>query len=93
MPLPKALYCIINVKNALQMWSVFSSYQLMFDKNSNIPPTLTDNPPALEGTTINHSFAKQIHAIHSARSAFIEAESSEKVRRALRTNLTAQSMF
>ena len=25
---------------------------------------LTDNPSALEGTTINHSFAKHIHTIH-----------------------------
>ena len=61
------------------MWSEFSSYQLVFGRNPNIPFTLSDNPPALEGTTINHSFAKHIHTIHSARSASIEAESSEKV--------------
>ena len=92
MPLPKALYWAINAKNALQMWSGFSSYQLVFGRNPNIPSTLTDNLPALEGTTINHSFAKHIHAIHSARSAFIEAESSEKVRRALRIKLRTQSI-
>ena len=29
--------------------------------------TLTDNPSAFEGTTINQSFAKHIHTIHSAK--------------------------
>ena len=37
-------------------------------------------------------FTKRIFAVHSARSAFIEAESSEKVRRALRSTLRAQSI-
>ena len=37
-------------------------------------------------------FAKHIFAVHSARSAFIEAESNEKVRRALRTKLRTQSI-
>ena len=90
MSLPKALYWAINVKNALQIWSGFSSYQLVFGRNPNIPSTLTDNPPALKSATINHSFVKCIHAIHSLRSASTEAESSEKVRRALRAKLIAQ---
>ena len=64
----------------------------MFRRNPNIPSTLTDNPPALEGTKINHSYAKHIHATHSARSVFIEAECSEKVRRALRAKLRTQSI-
>ena len=67
MPLPKALYWAINAKNALKMWSGFPSYQLVFGRNPNIPYTLTDNPPALEGTATNLSFVKHIHAIHSAR--------------------------
>ena len=54
MSLPKALYWVINAKNALKMWSGFSSYQLVFGRNPNMPSILTDNPPALEGTTINH---------------------------------------
>ena len=74
--LPKYLSWAINAKNALQMWSGLSFYQLVFGRNPNTLSTLTDNHPALEGTTINHSFAKHIHAIHSGRSAFIEAESS-----------------
>ena len=64
----------------------------MFGRNPNTPSTLTDNPPALEGTVINHSFAKHIHSIQSAISAFIEAESSEKVWRALRAKFKAQSI-
>ena len=72
MPLPKALYWAINAKNTFQIRPGFLSYQLVFKRNPKITSTLTENPPALDGTTINHSFAKHIHAIHSARSAFIE---------------------
>ena len=86
-PLPKALYWAINAKNALQM------LVLVFGRNPNIPYTLADNPPALKGTTINHSFTKYVHAIRSAISAFTEAESSEKVRRALRAKLRAQGVY
>ena len=74
------------------MWSEFSSYQLAFGGNRNISSTLSDNPLALEGTTINHSFAKHIHTIHSARSASIDAESSGKVWRALQARLRAKSI-
>ena len=92
MPLPKALYWAINAKNTFQIRSGFSSYQLVFRRNPKITSTLTENPPALDGAAINHLFAKHIHAIHSARSAFIDAESSKKVRRALQAKLRAWSI-
>ena len=40
--------------------------------------------PALENVTVSHVVADHLNAMHSARKAFIEAESSEKIKRALR---------
>ena len=87
MPLPKALYWAINAKNTFQIRPGFLSYQLVFKRNPKITSTLTENPPALDGAAINHLFAKHIHAIHSARSAFIDAESSKKVDGLYKQNL------
>ena len=53
MPLNIAPVWAINVKNSLQMWNGFSSYQLVFGQNPNIPNVMTDKPPALHGTTIS----------------------------------------
>ena len=77
-----ALAWAINAKNSLQMWNGFSSYQLVFGQNPNIPNTMCDKPPALEGKTTSATFAEHINALYSPRRAYISAESSEQVRRA-----------
>lgn len=82
--LETALVWAINAKNCLQMWNGFSSYQLVFGQNPNLPNVMRDLPPALEGTTMNQVFAKHINTLHAARRAYIEAESSSKIRRALK---------
>lgn len=79
-----ALLWAVNAKNSLQMVSGWSPYQLVFGINPNLPSVLTDKPPALEGTTMNEIFAKHLNALHSGRRAFIQAESSQRIRRALR---------
>ena len=79
-----ALIWAVNAKNCLHMNSGYSSYQLVFGQNPNLPNVLIDNPPALEGTTISKTFAKHLNALHSSRRAFIKAESSERIRCALR---------
>lgn len=91
MPLEIALSSALNAKNSLAMWNGFSSYQLVYGQNPNIPSVLVDNPPALEGRTTSEVFAKNLNALHSARSAFIEAETSEKIRRALRHKIRVSS--
>ena len=78
-----------NARNALQMWQGFSSYQLVFGQNPNLPNIMTDNPPALEGSTSSAAFAKHITALHSSRQAFIKSESDERIRRALRHKVRA----
>ena len=82
--LENALAWAIHAKNCLEMSAGYSPYQLVFGRNPKLPSVLHDNPPALEGTTINSSFAEHLNNLFSARKAFVKAESSEKIRRALR---------
>ena len=77
----------INAKNSLQSVHGFSPFQLVFGRNPNLPNILEDNPSALEVTTSSEIVRKQITALHAARKAFIESESSECIRRALRKNI------
>ena len=84
LPLATALSWALNAKNSLQMWCGFSSYQLVYGKNPNIPSVMTANPPALEGTTVSSYFAQHMNTFHAARQAYIQAESSERIRKALR---------
>ena len=48
----QSLLCWANMaRNALQMWNRFSSHQLVFGWNPNLPNIMTDILPALEGST------------------------------------------
>ena len=51
--------------------------------NPNLPSVLVNKAPGLEGTTISEVFAEYLNALYSARKAFIQAESSGRIRRAL----------
>ena len=52
---------------------------------------MNDSLPALEGTTISKTLGKHLNAMHAGRKAFIMAESSEKIRRALRHQIRPTS--
>ena len=88
-----ALTWAVNAKNSLSMVYGWSPYQLVFGANPNLPNTFTDKPPALENTTVSKNFAKHLNALHSGRRAFIQAESSERIRRALRHKIRASGEF
>ena len=76
-------------RNALQMWNGFSSHQLVFGQNPNFPGIMTDGLPALIGATSSKVFADHLNALHESRRAFMQSESSERIRRALRTKVRA----
>ena len=81
-----ALAWAVNAKNCLHNVYGFSPAQLVFGRNPNLPSVLNDKLPALEGATASEQVAQNLRAKHEARKSFIEAESSEKIRRALRHN-------
>lgn len=70
-----ALYWALIAKKSLNNISGYSSYQLVFGCNPNLPSIFTNEPPALEGTTISDIVGKHLNTLHDARKAFIEAES------------------
>lgn len=78
-----ALAWAINAKNCLQMVGGFSPYQLVYGWNPRLPCTMSDDLPALGGTS-SEMVAKHLNASHSARKAFISAETSDKIQWALR---------
>ena len=79
-----ALSWACHAKNCLLMSGGYSSYQLVFGRNPKIPHVEQDSLPALEGITQSVILAKHLSALHSSRRHFIEAETSAKIRLALR---------
>lgn len=44
---------------------------------------MMENPPVHEGSTVSLAFAQNINVLHSTRQAYIQAESSDNIRKAL----------
>ena len=65
---------------SLQMWHGYSSYQLVFGTNPNLPNIMTDNLPALQGATSSEILAKHLQALHESCEAFIQSEADERIR-------------
>ena len=61
----------------------FSPNQMVLGENPIFPISLNSNLPALEGVTSSQVVAENLNAMHAARQAFIQNESSEKVKHAL----------
>lgn len=86
----QALLCWANMaRNSLQMWNGFSSHQLVFGTNPNLPNIMKNTHPALDGCTSSEVFAKHLNALHDTRKAFIQTEADERIRRALRSKVRA----
>ena len=76
-------------RNSLQMWNGYSSHQLVFGENPNLPNIMNNKLPALQGTTSSEVFAQHLNALHAAHKAFIQTEADERIRRALRNKARA----
>ena len=79
-----ALAWAVNAKNAISNYSGFSPYQLVLGQNPNLPSVLTDDLPALEGKSDQDFVAVHLNDLHAARKAYVKAETSDRIRRALR---------
>ena len=74
----------VSAKNSLSNVYGYSPNQLVFGKNPNFPSVLHDKLPAVSGELKSEILLDNLNALHSARKAFIAAESDERIRRALR---------
>ena len=81
-------------KNSMAMVYGYSSNQLVFGCNPNLPNIVNGGLPNLEGKTFSETLAKHLNVLHSARKAFMETENSERIRKALkRKNMHKQLNF
>ena len=72
-----------HAKNSLINVYGFSPYQLVFGHNPNIPGNFNNKLPALSSASSCQVVADHLNSLHKAREAFLEAENSDRVRRAL----------
>ena len=86
-----ALCWAIHAKNSLQNIHGFSSYQLVFGKNPNVPSVFENSLPALESVSGSQIVADNLNALHKARETMVMLEASEKIRRALRSQTRTYS--
>ena len=82
-PLELAIPWANSAKNALANVYGYSSNQLVFGRNINVPSVHHDKLPAQNESCCSKWIAKHLMALHKTRQAFITQESCEKLRRAL----------
>ena len=82
-----ALQWAVQAKNTLANVHGFSPAQLTFGFNPQLPSVLEDKPPALSEKDLEGMLSEQLLAMRKARESYIQAESAEKIRRALRHNI------
>ena len=82
-----ALAWVISAKNSLQNHGGFSPNQLVFGHDINLPSGFTDTLLILETSTFIDIIRKNMEAMQKARESYIQAESSEHIRRALSLNV------
>ena len=74
-------------QNIFYMAHGYSSYQLVFGKNTNLPNMMSEQLPVLGGTTSSEILGTHFNSLYAARRAFIQLEAEERNRRAIRSKV------
>ena len=82
--LETAVVWAVSAKNSLSGHHGYSPNILLFGKNTNFPNIINNELPAMETDISSATVEKNLKTMNNARKAFIEAECSEKVKRALK---------
>ena len=82
-----ALKTAVFAKNCMLNHDGFSPYQIAFGCGQRLPSIFTNQPPALECTTTSESVSKLLLKLNEARRFFIEADSSNRIKRASKSNV------
>ena len=77
----------VNAMNSLHNVHGVSPYQLTLGTNPKLPSTLSDKLLALTNKPVSKVVSQNGEASHKAQEAFIAAENSERIRRALSHNI------
>ena len=86
-----ALYWAIHSKNSLANVHGFSPYQLAIGYTPRLPNVLSSSLPAMENFSSEKHLLEMLQSMSAARKAFIQAENSERIKRALRHNIRPSS--
>lgn len=89
--LPVAVAWANNAKNSLQTVHGFSPAQLVLGFNPHLPSIYTDKPPALSAERYPDIIENHLKALRKGREAFIQAQNSAKIRRALNSKIRVAS--
>lgn len=84
--LPTAICWAIHAKNSLSNVHGFSPYQIAIGRTPKLPCVLDSDLPAMECPE-NPIVLGNLKTMQAARKAFMEAESSERLKRALKHNI------
>ena len=82
--LETAVVWAVSAKNSLSGHQGYSPNVLVFGRNTNFPNVLNNHLPALETNISSFTVENNLKAMNNARKAFVQAESSEKIKRALK---------
>lgn len=81
----------VSGKNTLSNQFGYSSNILVFGRNPSFPSVITDKITALSSDNLSKTVEENLNAMRSARKAFIESESSERIKRALTHNVRSNT--
>ena len=84
-----ALYWAVQAKNSLYNLHGFSPFILVFGRNPRLPNIIDGTLPSFENLTTSEYIAQNLNSMNTARQAFIKSESEEKIKRALRHNVSS----
>ena len=73
----------LSPKKSMTNYNGFSPNELVSSKNPSYPNIETILPPALKNKTSSELVQKNLNSLHSARENFINALSSEKLKRSI----------
>ncbi len=82
-----ALAWALNAKNSMAMFGGYSAYQLAFGRNPTLPNTIVNKLPAMDTSSVSKVVADNVSAMHKAREEFVACESSQKLKRALKSQV------
>ena len=78
-----ALSWEVATKNSHKNVNVFSPNELVFEGNANFPTALNSKLSAIVRKSSNEVVTNNINTLHTAKQAFIQSESSDRIWRAL----------
>ena len=77
----------VSAKNTLINNLGYSSNTIVFGKNPSFPSVVSDNIAGLTAENVSQVVEENLQAMRAARKAYIEAESSNKIKKALSHNI------